>query len=341
MSGVVLGGSFTSALTHFAGFGAAAILEDAGYRDLRLSWSDEEIPALTLSGVEATQAAAEVLRHAADHARETSWVQQITTVDKKAKEVEVGLFSPRIAAPETRTAWQRHSEERWRALDATQNRGWLDSMWLQAIGQPADWQFGNRDPQYDAGASRWEMKTRNRGEDFVRNRLSRLAREVAERTSTEALDGLTGRSLSDYSGGGANSRTGTGFAPPGPVDDVQAWCALWGISMFRLYQQNRGVAVTPGAWPLHRVHPSSMVLPMMTLPMSPAKIRRILRSRSFAVAAFGRSDGAADGAELEIAASVEQLRQAQIRGLVRFPIRKAGSASAPERMVLSGTFESV
>jgi CRISPR-associated protein Csb3 len=60
---------------------------------------------------------------------------------------------------------------------------------IGALGEPAYWPT---DRNADAGASRWEMKTRNQGAEFVGNRLVPLAQAVAARTIEQTLTGLTG-----------------------------------------------------------------------------------------------------------------------------------------------------
>lgn len=331
---ITLSGSYTSALTHFAGLGLAAILEDAGQRDVVLRWSEQAEPSLSIDGPKSSPGEL-VHQHACRHSDPQSWVQQVGVVQRGAKKVEVGLFSPRIAAPEDAQAWRLFFAARRRVLDNPINRTWLDAQALQALGEPAYWQFGNKDPQFDEGATRWEMKTRNRGEDFVRNRLSTLASVVAKRDPVRIEKALTEGTVED-SAGKTDSRTGTGLVPPGPVDDSVAWCALWGISAFRLFPRLAGVAVTPGAWPTDRVHPTMMALPMYTTALTPAKLRRVLRSEGFSDASFGRAGNVGGIGSVR---ARERLSAMGIRGVVKFPIRKAGSSSAPERQVLSGTFQ--
>jgi CRISPR-associated protein Csb3 len=220
------------------------------------------------------------------------------------------------------------------ALDAFANHGWVDSLMLQALGEPAYWLLDTRTAEPDRGASRWEMKTRNRGEDFTRNRLAVLAKVVAARTTETVLAGLAGHAVVDEAGKNKpDSRTGTGLVPPGPVDNAFAWCALWGLSAFRITHRIGRQSFTPGAYPQKRVHPAEMALPLVTSPTSPAKLRRILRSRVLHDAAF-----APEGSS-ERAIGREALNHSGVAGLVLFPVRKAGSTSAPERQVLSGVFE--
>ncbi|WP_448223011.1 CRISPR-associated protein [Gordonia iterans] len=339
MTEIVIGGSHTSALTHFASFGIIAILEEAGHRSLRLRWRDESNPAPTVSGptVDMDVLAQSVVAHASRHAAPDSWVQARTFIQKGSKKSEIGLFSPRIAAPESLEAWAALFDQRRSVIDANSDFTWLDGQMLQALGEPGYWQAGEKDALPDQGASRWEMKTRNRGEDFTRNRLAPMAIELSGRDASAVASSLAGDIVQD-SAGKLDSRTGTGLVPPQPVDDAVAWCALWGISAFRLYPRLDGVAVTPGAWPTSITHPRLMAVPMSTTPMSLAKIRRIVRSKSFSDAVFG--ERTTDGAwSIRLSAARYELRRSGLRGAVVFPIRKGGSSSAPERQVLTGVFE--
>lgn len=334
MTVFVLGSDYTRALDHFAGYGLSAILEEAGERDVRLHWSNEAKPKLTLSGLHAQpkQVAEAVHEHALAHNRIESWVQRTTQIEGTQKTFEVGLFSPRIGAPGHPEEWVRLYKARRAALDMEHNGGWLDSMMLQALGEPAYWLLDTKLPEPDRGASRWEMKTRNRGEDFTRNRLALLAKTVAARTPDAIASGLSGAATTDEAGKDApESRSGTGFVLPGPVDNAVAWCALWGLSSFRLTHRIGRQTFTPGADPQTRVHPAQMVLPIVAEPTSPAKLRRILRSRAFDAAAFGPSESP------ERAVGRETLRGDGVTSLVTFKVRVAGSPSAPERQILAGS----
>lgn len=338
MNSFNLASDYTRALDHFAGYGLSAILEEAGERDIRLHWSDSASPQLILSGLRSTavDVAEAVHAHAVAHCAPDSWVQEVMTLKRSAKSVEVGLFSPRIAVPDGIESWKELYAKRSAALDDPINQGWLDSILLQALGNPAYWLLNTEIPEPDRGASRWEMKTRNRGEDFTRNRLALLAKVVAGRTVDAVLAGLVGRTVIDEAGKNQiDSRSGTGLVPPGVVDNALAWCALWGLSTFRLTHRIGRQSFTPGAYTQKRVHPEVMVLPLVSSPTSPAKLRRILRSRAFDDAAFGQSQSS------DQAVGMESLRASEIAGLVRFTVRVAGSSSAPERQVLGGVFESL
>jgi len=332
----VLGSDHTRALDHFAGYGLSAILEQSGEQDIRLHWTDDAAPKLILSGIRSTpmEVAESVREHSAAHCASESWVQRVTTIRRADKNSEVGLFSPRIATPDGASAWNALYTNRSAALDSPVNQGWLDSAMLQALGEPAHWLLQTQTPEPDRGASRWEMKTRNKGEDFTRNRLAILARTVAAREPAITLDGLLGHAVIDEAGKNkTDSRTGTGLVLPGVVDNAIAWCALWGLSAFRLTHRVGRQSFTPGAYPQTRVHPQVMALPLVSSPTSSAKLQRILRSRSFDDAAFGAVGSS------ERAVGREKLSMWTVTGIVRFGVRVAGSTSAPERQVLSGVFE--
>src|SRR5690606_33927499 len=93
--------------------------------------------------------------------------------------------------------------ERHALLDAAYgpSTSWLDLQMMCALGEPAYWyRRPDGKPDLDRGASRWEMKTRNRGEDFVANRLAVLCQKVAERTPEAVLAGLRGDDPVDEAG---------------------------------------------------------------------------------------------------------------------------------------------
>lgn len=337
MTEFVLASDYRSALSHFAGYGLAAILEDSGVRGLRMFWSDGDVPRLVLTGAgDPLDVASAVRDHASAHSVPSSWVQRIFQVQGENKQSEVGLFSPRIASPANAVAWNALYDKRHDSQDLPENSGWLDSLMLQALGEPAHWLVGTDLNEPDRGASRWEMKTRNRGEDFTRNRLAKLAATVSARTAGTVLAGLTGESVVDEAGKNSDSsRSATGLARPGIVDNAIAWCALWGISWFRLTPRVKMQAFTPGAVPQNRVHPHKMALPLVTQATSPARLRRVLRSAAFDTYAFS------DDGSTARAAAAEELRRSGVNGYVVFPIEVAGSSSAPERIVLSGMYNPI
>ena len=339
-----LAGELTSALAHFAAVGLAAILVDSelhsgsGDASAKTWWSDV-IPARPLLSTTLDEVAVgEVVRlHAARHTHADSWVQARVREGSRAGS---GLFSPRLkSGPLSEIA--TFDAERQAALAASEARGAmseLDWRMLGALGEPAWWRCAEKESTPDSGASRWEMKTRNRGEEFVLNRLSPLAECVARRSAEEVWSGLSGRTVTDELGRGPSSRTSTGLTPPGPADSAVAWCALWGLSVLSIAHvsasegRERGMSQSPGTWPRNRVHPVLACLPAYTSPVSSARVRSVMSSARFDVAAFG------DVRQLgeDVLGARTWLSQQGVRALVKFRIHKGGSDSAPERWLLGG-----
>lgn len=336
-----LAGPIDSALTHFAGLGLAAIVADrAGVRP-RIRWTAEldSRYQLTTGNLSEHDVAAVVLDHAVDSSGSGSWVQK--SIDHEGRS-DVGLFSPRIKAPLSSESWRRLHSARGAALSTLEtNDRHLDLAMIAGLGEPAYWRFDRDEPRPDHGASRWEMKTRNQGQEFVGNRLSALATTLAKRNMAGVLDGLTGKSVVDELGGRPDSQTSTGLQRPGPVDSALAWCALWGLSAFPVVHDAHGPSRTPCSFPRHVQHSTVAVLPVVEKWMTVSAFRFLLVSSwlDVAASAVALTDGAVD--ELSVLAARSWLKEHGVRGFVRFPILKTGSASAPQRIILDGVPEPV
>ncbi len=344
----VLSGDLTSALSHFAAVGLAAILVDGathsshGDHEAKVCWSDD-IPSqpLLFTSLDSEGIADVVHRHAERHTRPLSWVQSRVAAGVRSGG---GLFSPRLKvcpAEELRA----FEVERQMALATATTSGEVSALdwWMLAgLGEPAWWRYTAKESQPDAGASRWEMKTRNRGEEFIAHRLAPLADWLAKRTLEQVWDGLAGRVVTDELGkNSVTSRTATGFTSPRPTDTALAWCALWGISLVPTIHrtlaasESNGMSQSPGVWPRDRVHPRLAALPVFTSPLSPSRFRSIVSTAWFDVAAFGHLRAKDDDA---IAAKA-WLGNQGVRAVVRFPVFVGGSSSAPERQLLAGEVE--
>lgn len=236
-------GDFTSALTHFAAYGAAAILEQQLGITCRIELSS--LQSLSVSVDDAsyspTDLATAIQKHASD--RVDSWV----TLTHEHLGSTTGTLSPRIKAAQESKTWQELQARRLAAINESYSPSpaWLDLAFISALGEPAYW-FTNVQGKNlpDNGASSWEMKTRNRGEEFIANRLAGLCHAVAARSPQEVLDGLNGANPRDEEGKGKlDSRTPTGLSLPAPTDNALAWCALWGISLFPVLH-NAGVSAS-------------------------------------------------------------------------------------------------
>jgi len=325
-------GSVTTALSHFALFGLAAICEAELGVVARVWWTDQRIPRPQLdAGCQPHALAEAVHRHAAERTSPQSWLALRIDHEEKAP----AAFSPRIKAPSSPSAWHGLQSVRNTALDQLRaGHALLDLQMIGALGEPAYWLAGKTP---DGGASRWEMKTRNQGGDFVRDRLSRLAGYVAAREVEEVLSGLTGATVNDEAGQNKpESRSATGFARPGPVDNALAWCALWGISQFPVTHHLDAQSATAGTnVPHNRTHPTSVFLPVPTRPITLARLRTIIASRHLALVGATQHAGPVD--EITAKASRRWLASMSIRALIRFPVHVSDNPSAPERQVLNGT----
>jgi CRISPR-associated protein Csb3 len=325
-------GSVTTSLSHFALFGLAAICEAELGVVARVWWTDKLIPRPKLdAGCQRHAVAEAVHRHAAERTSPQSWLALRIDHEEKA----TAAFSPRIKAPSSPSAWHGLQSARNAALDQLRARhALLDLQMIGALGEPAYW-LADKTP--DGGASRWEMKTRNRGEEFVGNRLSPLAGYVAAREVEEVLSGLKGATVNDEAGKNQpDSRSATGFARPGPVDNALAWCALWGISQFPVTHHLDAQSATACTnVPHNRTHPTSVFLPVPTRPITLARLRTIIASRHLAVVGATQHAGPVD--EIAAEASRRWLARRSIRALIRFPVHVSDNPSAPERQVLEGT----
>lgn len=322
MSDVTVTGSHLSALTHFAGYGLAGILADAGAGRVRLCWSDAARPRLTVaSDLSRDEVGEAVRRHAEAAVVEGSWLNAVIDGGSRAG---FRLYSPRFKPPEL-DEWESIMRQR----DERFPGGHLDAEMIVGLGEPAWWRQAEGDSP-DSGASRWEMKTRNKGAEVIADRLAPLAREVSGWVSAAIVDGIEGLRVDDAVGKGASdSRSATGFRQPGPTDNALAWCALWGIAATRPVRRAAGMAQTAGTSPRRRTHPTVAALPVWTVPVSLTVVRRVLVSSVFDVAAFTEDP-------VTRAPAVRRLSVWGVRGIVRFPILKTGSSSAPERQILTG-----
>lgn len=336
MATIIVAGESTSALTHLALLGAAAIvragLPDA---DVTVCWRNDDGWRAVLDVVDVAEASigALVAEHATRRTKPDSWVGE--DIDHEGRVTAV--FSPRIKVAGSREAWEALQEHRLNGIDSLPQGadGDLDRRLIQSLGEPAYWRRGPNGYRADDGASRLEMKTRNRGEEFVQNRLRLLATAVSARTNSAVVDGLTGFARRDEVGKNkADSRTATGFAGPGPVDNAVAWCALWGISQFPVIPQVDGRSDTCGFVSGRGVE-SALAIPMPIRPVTPARMRSLMLGRHVVLAAR-RTDPRLTGSDLvEADVAADYLRVRGIGIVMRFPWWSS-SGNAPEFRLLSG-----
>jgi CRISPR-associated protein Csb3 len=339
MGDLELPGDVRVALSHLAAYGLAAILEDAGAGGVTMVWTPslDARARVSVPGASLDDIAAAVRAHAGRHTGDESWTAATASIGGRL----VGRLSPRVAAPPDEAGWLELVRLRHATIDALiAGRAWLDALLVGALGEPAYWRFdaqGKRRP--DEGASRWEMKTRNRGEDFVAHRLHPLGAAVAARHLEQVRDGLTGAQVTDEVGKNApDSRTATGLASPGAVDNALAWCALWGLSLLpvvaRIGQPSASAGYGSARGPAGGPRENWFALPVPLTPITLARLATVLVSEHLATAATSANGPAED---LATRAARQWLADRGIGALVRFPIGVFGSASAPERRALLGT----
>lgn len=328
MSAFVMAGADVRVLLHhMALYGLGAMLDEAGVPDVRLAWSSsmQPLPQITGEGLTADVVDGIVREHARVHAAESSWVQRDVELNGKQR----GLMSPRLTTFGSDDVWGHVQVGRERELQAlTDVRAYPALRFLAALGEPAYWSRNPKgDVLQDDGASRLEMQPRNQGSEFVGTRLRKLAAAVVARPPAAVSGGLLGTA----SLGAGNP---TGFASTGTADDPLMWCAVWGIGQFPTAARIDAAVLTSGH--IGRSRAESFYAPVWGPPWRPARLRSVLASRQLrdAAATDVVSPGSRDAGR-DIAARA-WLAARGVVGIMRFPIRRFGSDSAPERRALRG-----
>jgi len=322
-------------LFHLALYGLGSILEDAGVPDVRVSWTPGAQPRPTVRGDGLTSDIVDdaVRQHAHSRLTEPSWLLRDVQLSGTLR----GLMSPRLTTFGDPQVWLQVQDARHAELDRlTDRHRWSDLRYLAALGEPCYWSHNRQGhPLQDDGASRLEMQPRNQGSELVGTRLRRLAEVVSARASGSVVTGIEGTSVVDEAGADkVDSRTPTGLASPGPTDNAVAWCALWGIGQLPLAPRIDATALTSG----HIGHSRSewFYAPVWEVPWRPSRVRSVLTARQL-------HDAAA--VDLPARWAVEPTRGVGARrwlaarsilGVVRFPIQRFGSDSAPERRAMRG-----
>lgn len=343
---LILTGEVNDLFSHMALWGIARISKDAGIRRVRGRWTDEADPSPVLAAEVDTpmEIARAVKEHAQIRATNDSWLHQGFSPDPQKSGYSVALLAPRTAAPLDAESWRRLESRRTAILDDLPSL--IDGELLLGFGYRSWWVTErNGAIRADKGCSLWEMRTRNKGTDVVADRLLPLARDIADWPEQKILDGLIGSAVDDSTGGNKpESRTSTGFRLPGPVDSARAWCALWALSLFPAVASTSDGAASPASAQLPQGSGARHVLlvPVSPTPLSVDRLAMLARSETLVAAAstgHRRMEPAAGARDrvVERASALSHLRERGIVGVMQFPVRVVGSASAPERQALSGT----
>jgi len=328
---VLRGSDPRNLLSHMAFYGLASIIEAGKDAALELSWTGtmDKRPQLWVTENEVGET---VHSHAKAHDNKDSWIAKRFKIANR----EQGLMSPRISKLPDSDAWKKLQDERHEVLDSlTKEHAWLDLRLLWSLGEPS-YRRGNgkREWTQDDWSSRLEMQPRNRGSEIISQRFIPLAENVSGRSVEEIIGGLRGDVADDKLGSNrSDSRSATGFRGPGPVDDTMAWCAIWGISQFALTISPYGKATTAGH--LRNNSGEWFYVPVWKGTWFVSRLRTVLASghlRAFATEAVG---GHSSGAIAST--SAEWLRNRGVSCVITFPVKRFGSANAPEPRAQLGT----
>lgn len=336
---LTLAGDVSSALTHFALAGVSQLARSLSSDPVTLRWTEEATPRAQLESSQVTgeEIAAALIRTA------RSWAQGWTAVRHTYGEGTFSPFSPRfkaIKADKYPDDWAEHQNARLTMIDQLTVEGDdLSLRFIHALGEAAYWRFDRNDPRPDHGASRWEMKTRNRGEEFVSDRLHSMCAELATWDKATVLSGLAGATVNDtLAKNPLSSRTATGFTPPGPTDVALAFAALLGVTQFPLTHRTHALSVTPGAYPHNVLHPKVLVLPVNNVPLTSERHGNIIVSAPWAriTAELGAQAKDKEVDPLNFVDDHAALKARGVPAAAVFRIHRGGSPSAPERYIETG-----
>jgi CRISPR-associated protein Csb3 len=327
-------GRIDEALGHMTLFGLAAIVEAVTGKRCRISWTNAMVPRPLLH----TEVGwSDVCEAVLAHARQVTSTGQWLTADVTVGAQRHALFSPRVAAIADEHIGEYY-RKRW---EVVRGLGYhpvdlLSAQQIGSLGSPAYWsEEKDRPKSQDYGASRWEMKTRNRGEEFVRDRFRTLGLSVAGSDVTRVSDSLQGRVTLNAEGKPSKSddRAATGLRAPGPVDSLVAWTALWGVSQLGLMHEFGHVSHSAGF--LGRFASGSFFVPVWNRATALARVRSVTVSRQLRDYVEAELSGGdvrqVDSTEYAAGVNAMWLRMHGVAAVATFRMNVTGNKSAPER----------
>lgn len=334
---LVVAGNVYSGLSHFALAGLSLLARSLSDGVVTTHWNNEPTPrgVLETEDIAPEDIAIEIKRLS------QSWYQGWTSIRVQYAVGEFSPFSPRFKQIDPRKNpddWPKHQQARTPALDKLSvDDDHLALQFIHSLGEAAYWRFDGKDPRPDHGASRWEMKTRNQGEEFVSQKLFKYVEALSDWDTKDILAGLTGQRVEDPFGEDA-SRTPSGFTPPARTDLALAFAALIGIGQFPVSARAQQMTLTPCAYPDTALHTKVAVLPVPTIPLTPERFESIVLSQEWAsvVNAFGAEEIGRTPESLLHDSAVTALRQFGAPAAAVFRVHLGGSSLAPERYFESG-----
>lgn len=282
---ITVAGDITSGLSHFALAGLSLIARSLTSSRVVTYWSQESTPRGILEMDDVTPLElAKRIQSLCDQ-----WLNGWAAVRVKYAGGTFSPFSPRFKPIDPKKEpedWVTHQKSRTAELDKLlENNDSLALQFIQALGEASYWSFDSKQkqPKPDRGASRWEMKTRNAGQEFVSNRFFKFMQEISDWPAEQILSGIEGETVHDpfYNASKGESRTASGFTPPRKTDVALAFVAILGISQFPISYQVRQVSVTPGAFPSNSEEHKLAVLPVTAKPIAPERFESIVISRDW------------------------------------------------------------
>ncbi len=281
---ITLKSDVSDLLQVFMAFGLAEVLEQSR-EEPAFIWWDENGNVNLGCGDATISEAARAVKDQAELVGKSSWIADRVALGVKMR----ATLSPRVGRFEKDRDYLELQKSRWSAIDSLDSTRPLEWRLVGALGEPAFWWVGPQKINPDAGASAWEMKTRNRGEEFVQNRFAPLTASVARREWLATERGLTGESEVDEVGKNSReSRTPTGLRRPGATDNAAAWCALVGLGITGVHpkapgtRDRRPASATFGSVRVRNSENGTVTLlyvPIPTRPVSLSRVREAFRSQ--------------------------------------------------------------
>lgn len=250
-------------------------------------------------------------------------------------------MSPRLSNIVEASGWQALHDDRQAAIDALDSMG--ECRYFGALGQPSYWSGrvsgSSHALQADNGASRWEMVTRNKGQEFISGRLRKLSQIVADFSLERIRAGISGEIEADECGNEkSNSRTATGLHAPALTDNVRAWCALIGVSAFPVIPSVSDSRDSTAAMFQISKKGSYAVLPVFKEEWTLARFRSVSRSAALLKASVSIALAANDS---DFTVHDDWLAERGVITCVLFRQFISDNKSAPERWLERGTFTPV
>ena len=330
---ITLGGGIDSLLTHMTMLGSALIAEDAGLRNVRIHWTDASVPRATIafSGSGAEELAQALRALALRVSDPTSWTRVMVDVGGK---VPAAAFNGKSGTPNTPERWAALAAARAAGLGNVSSR--LELRLARSLGQQAWWFDDHKQFRPANGASAWEMRTRNRGLQFLPDRFIPLAEEVVQWPDDKIVSGLRGETIDDAVGKNAfDSRTATGLTAPQPVDNAVALAALIGLAAIPLIHSTTQSTVSAAHIRRHEDRSARLLMPVSVEPVSAHRIRAMLRSSWLIEVADHEAENSEPG-PLTRRSALDRLASLGAAAVVSFPVQVSSNVNAPERIALAG-----